>query len=95
VSELRWEDEKAVAEWVDRELKADCLRLQETADKRYANHPDLLSALELMAMNALVEAELGNMRLLVEAIDPNHPLNNPEPGERTLRSYLPSPAWQL
>jgi hypothetical protein len=98
VSELRWEDEKAVAEWVDRELKADCLRLQEAADKWRANHPDLpppLSALEMVAINALVEAELGNLRLLVEALDPNHPLNSPEPGERPLRSYLPPPAWQI
>jgi hypothetical protein len=95
VSDLSWENEKAVAEWVDRELKADCKQLQEAADKRYANHPDPLSALELMAINALVEAELGNIRLLIEALDPNLPLNSPEHGERPLRSLLPPPAWQI
>ena len=98
MSELRWGDEKAVAGWVDRELKADCLRLQEATEKWRANDPDPSpppSALEMVAINALVEAEFGHMRLLIEALDPNHPLNNPEPGERTLRSYLPSPAWQI
>ena len=90
MNELRWDREKAVSEWIDRELKADCLQLQEAAKKRFDNDPHPpLSALELIAINALVEAEMGNMRLLVEALDPNQPLNRPEPGERTLRSYLP------
>jgi hypothetical protein len=35
------------------------------------------------------------MRLLVEMLDPNLQYNNPEPGERPLRSYLPPAAWQF
>ena len=35
------------------------------------------------------------MRLLVEMLDPNSQYNNPEPGERPLRSHLPPAAWQF
>ena len=70
--------------------------MQEAAKKRFDNDPHPpLSALELMAINALVEAEMGNMRLLVEVLDPNCNTQQPEPGERPLRSYLPPRAWQI
>jgi hypothetical protein len=94
VNELRWSDEKAVAEWVERELKADRLRWLEAPR---ANSPRL-STSEIyarVAADALAEAERENMRLLVEMLDPNLQYNNPEPGERPLRSYLPPAAWQF
>ena len=48
-----------------------------------------------VAADALAEAERGHMRLLVELLDPNLQYNNPEPGERPVRSYLPPAAWQF
>jgi hypothetical protein len=97
VNKLRWRDEKAIAEWVERELKADRLRWLEAVDKRRANSPPL-STPEIyarVAADALAEAERGNMRLLVEMLDPNWQYNNPEPRERPIRSYLPPAAWQF
>ena len=34
MNELKWSNEKAVAEWVERELKADRLRWLDAVDKR-------------------------------------------------------------
>lgn len=93
MSELRWADEKAVSKWVERELKADSLALMEAP--RRGRPLSRSEAYARVAVDALEMAERGDMNFLVEVLDPNCKFNNPETGERPLRSYLPPGAWQF